>query len=94
MTIGGACHLQRILVLASAVILRSVSRGTRGYSLLSQIRDSLYLEGQVPVLISPRNRVARLYSPALGSLFVAGLQWKYSTPPSQGILMNFKFVVS
>jgi hypothetical protein len=28
--------------------------------LLSQIRDSLHLEGQVPVFISSRNRVARL----------------------------------
>jgi hypothetical protein len=29
------------------------------------------LEGQVPVFISPRNRVAQLYPRALGSLFVA-----------------------
>jgi hypothetical protein len=29
------------------------------------------LEGQVPVFISPRNRVARLYPQALGSLYVA-----------------------
>jgi hypothetical protein len=28
------------------------------------------LEGQVPVFISPRNRVAQLYPRALGSLFV------------------------
>jgi hypothetical protein len=28
-------------------------------------------EGQVPVFISPRNRVAQLYPRALGSLFVA-----------------------
>jgi hypothetical protein len=35
------------------------------------IRDSPNLEGQVPVFISPRNRVARLYPQVLGSLFVA-----------------------
>jgi hypothetical protein len=35
------------------------------------IRDSPNLEGQVPVLISPRNRVAQLYPWALGSLSVA-----------------------
>jgi hypothetical protein len=35
------------------------------------IRDSSNLEGQVPIFISPRNRVARLYPQALGSLFVA-----------------------
>jgi hypothetical protein len=39
--------------------------------LLSQIRDSPNLEGQVPVFISPRNRVAQLYPQLLGSLFVA-----------------------
>jgi hypothetical protein len=38
---------------------------------LSQIRGSPNLEGQVPVFISPRNRVAQLYSQPLGSLFVA-----------------------
>jgi hypothetical protein len=35
------------------------------------IWDSPNLEGQVPVFISPRNRVAKLYPRALGSLFVA-----------------------
>jgi hypothetical protein len=29
------------------------------------------LEGQIPVFISPRNKVARLYPHALDSLFVA-----------------------
>jgi hypothetical protein len=35
------------------------------------IWDSPNLEGQVPIFISPRNRVAQLYLRALGSLFVA-----------------------
>jgi hypothetical protein len=65
------CRLQLLLVLASAVILGSESRGTRDYILLSQIRDYPNQEGQVPVFISPRNRVAQLYPQALGSLFVA-----------------------
>jgi hypothetical protein len=65
------CRLQSLLVLASAVILGSESRGTRDLILLSQIRDSLYLEGQVPVFISRRNMVTQLYSQALGSLCVA-----------------------
>jgi hypothetical protein len=34
------------------------------------IRDFPNLEGQVPVIISSRNRVAQLYLRALGSLFV------------------------
>jgi hypothetical protein len=55
------CRLQLLLVLASAVILGSESRGTRDHILLSQIRDSPNLEGQVPVFISPRNWVAELY---------------------------------
>jgi hypothetical protein len=60
------CRLQLLLVLASAVILGSESRGTRDHILLSQIRDSPYVEGQVPVFISPRNRVAQLNPQALG----------------------------
>jgi hypothetical protein len=59
------------MVLASAIILRSEWRGTHDHILLSQIRDSPNLEDQIPVFISPRNRVAQLYSQALGSLFVA-----------------------
>jgi hypothetical protein len=35
------------------------------------IWDFPNLEGQVPIFISPRNRVAQLYPWALGSLFVA-----------------------
>jgi hypothetical protein len=71
LTRGWVCHLQLLLVLASAVILRSESRGTHDHSLPSQIRDSTNLEGQVPVFISPRNSVARLYPQAPDSLFVA-----------------------
>jgi hypothetical protein len=71
LTRGWVCRLQLLQVLASAVILRSQSRGTHDHILLSQIRDSPNLEGQVPVFISPRNRVARLYPQASGSLFVA-----------------------
>jgi hypothetical protein len=68
---GWVCRLQLLLILASTVIVRSESRGTRDRILLSQIADSPNLEGQVLVFISPRNRVARLYHQALGSLFVA-----------------------
>jgi hypothetical protein len=68
---GRVCHLQLLLALASAVILWFESRGTHVYILLSQIRDSPKLVGQVPVFISPRNKVAQLYTQALDSLFVA-----------------------
>jgi hypothetical protein len=39
LTRGSVCHLQLLLVLASAFILWSVTRGTRDHILLSQIRD-------------------------------------------------------
>jgi hypothetical protein len=63
-----------LLALVSVVIPRSESRGVSDHILLSQIRDSPNLEGQAPVFISPRNRVAQLYSQALGSLFVASYE--------------------
>jgi hypothetical protein len=62
LTRGWACHLQLLLALASAVILRSDSRGTHDHILLSQIRESTNLEGQVPVFIPPKNRLTR-YTP-------------------------------
>jgi hypothetical protein len=60
-----------MLALASAVNLRSESRSAHDHILLPQIRDSPNLEGQVPVFISPRNRVVQFYPQALGSLFAA-----------------------
>jgi hypothetical protein len=76
------CRLQLLPVLASAVILRCVSRRTQDHILLSQIRDSPNLEGQVPVFISPRNRVVHLYSQALGSLFVASCDSQGTVSPT------------
>jgi hypothetical protein len=49
---GRVCHLQ-ILALANAVILGSETRGTHDHILLSHIRGSAKLEGQVPVLYPP-----------------------------------------
>jgi hypothetical protein len=83
LTRGWAFRLQLLLVLASAVILRFESRGTHDHILLPQIRDSPNLEGQVPIFISPRDKVTQLYPQALGSLFVAS----YDTQGySEGIL--------
>jgi hypothetical protein len=66
---GWVCSWQLLLALASAAILGSASRGTHDHILLSQILDSQNLE--VPVFISPRNRVAQLYPQALCSRFVS-----------------------
>jgi hypothetical protein len=71
LTRGWVCRLQLLLALANAVILGFGSHGTHDHILLPQIRDSLNLEGQVPIFRSLRNRVAQLYAQALGSLFVA-----------------------
>jgi hypothetical protein len=50
---GWVCRLELLLALASAVILRSESRRTHDHILLSQIRDSPNLVGQVSIIISP-----------------------------------------
>jgi hypothetical protein len=71
LTRGWFCRLQLLLFLASSVILRSESRGTHDHILLPQIRDSPNPEGQLPVFITPKNRVAQLYSQVLDSVFVA-----------------------
>jgi hypothetical protein len=71
LTRGWVCNLQLLLDLASAVIVESESRGTRDHILLPQIRGSHNLEDQIFVFISPRNRVARLHSQTLGSIFFA-----------------------
>jgi hypothetical protein len=55
LTRGWVCHLQLLLVLANAVILRSEFCGSHDHILLSQIRDSPNLEGQVPMFTSPRH---------------------------------------
>jgi hypothetical protein len=76
------CRLQLLLLLARAVNLGSESRGTRDHILLTQIRDSPNLEGQAPVLISPRNTVAQLYPPGKNTAAVDML------------LLTFKFTWS
>jgi hypothetical protein len=67
---GWVCHLQLLLVLASAVILRSESRGTHDHILCLRL-ETPQPGGPGPIFISPVNRVARLYPQALDSLFVA-----------------------
>jgi hypothetical protein len=64
-------RLQLLLVLASAVVLRSESCGTHDQILLSQILGSPNLEDQVFLFISPSDKMAQFYPQALGSLFIA-----------------------
>jgi hypothetical protein len=65
--------------------------------------DSSNLDGRVPVFISPKNMVAQLYPPALGSIFVAysvgiksastqGTVFKYCYAPLYRVRQaNFRF---
>jgi hypothetical protein len=81
LTRGRVCNLlvQLLLGLARAATLGSKSRRTHGHILLSHLRLP-----QVPVFISPRNRVAELYPQALGSLFIAS----YDSQGSGGGILN------
>jgi hypothetical protein len=65
----------------------------------STVSDSTLpnLEGQIPLFIYPRNRVAQLYPPAPGSLFcrllrLAGLWRMYSNPPPHGVFASHVLV--
>jgi hypothetical protein len=84
---GWVCNLlvQLLLDPSGAVTLRSKSHRTYGHILLSRLRLR-QLEGQVAVVISPRNRVAQLYPRLLGFLFVASYD---SQGSCGGILTRF-----
>jgi hypothetical protein len=91
LTRGRVCRLQLLLALASSVILGSESRGTNDHILQSQIRDSPNLVDQVPIFIFPQEQGGPVIPPVTEFAFrrlirLAGLWWKYSTPPpSEGV---------
>jgi hypothetical protein len=58
----------RVCNLLTQFTISLVSKSRRTH--LTLVWDSPSLEGQVPVFVSPRNRVTQLYPWALGSLFV------------------------
>jgi hypothetical protein len=92
---GRVCRLQLLLVLASAVILGSESRGNHDHILLSEVRDSPNLEGQVPVFF-PQEQGGPVIPPGTGFPFrrllgLAGLRWRYSIPPPHGLSCNQPF---
>jgi hypothetical protein len=80
------CRLQLLLALASAVILRSESHGTHDHILLSQIRDCPQPGGPDPRIYIPQEQGGPVVPPDTGFPFcpllrLAGLRWRYSTPP-------------
>jgi hypothetical protein len=88
LTRGWICPLQLLLVLASTVILRYKSCGTHNHILLSQIQDFPNLEDQVPIFISPRNRVIWLHHQALG-FFSSPHRVMVEVPDPASILVNW-----
>jgi hypothetical protein len=89
---GRVYRLQLLLVLASAVILGSKSLETRDHILLSQIRDSPSLKGQVPYLY-PQGTGWPSYTLRTGFPFrhllrLARLQWRYSNPPPRRVVLR------
>jgi hypothetical protein len=64
----GVCPLQLLLVLAREVILGSESRWTHDHMLLSQIRDSPNIEGQIPAFI-PQEQDGPVMPPSTGFPF-------------------------
>jgi hypothetical protein len=96
LTRGWVCRLQLLLGLVSAVFLRSESRRTHDI-LLSQIRDLPNLEGQVPICISPRIRVARLYPKPLGDSYPRLTENSYITlagPNAKHLFQQFLHFVA
>jgi hypothetical protein len=67
-TRGWVCNLLLLLVLSSTVPPGLSPTGLKTIFYCPNSWDSPNLEGQVPVFISPRNRVAQIYPRALGSL--------------------------
>jgi hypothetical protein len=79
LTRGRVCCLQLLLALASAVILGSESLGTQDNILQPLIWDSSKQEGG-PVIPSDTGFTFRRL------LRLAGLRWRYSTPPPHEII--------
>jgi hypothetical protein len=80
LTIGRLCNLLRNCFWAlpeQSLLCRSPAELTAIFYCL--IWDSPNLEGQLPVFISPRNRVAQLYL----------LRWRYSNPLPHGLKALF-----
>jgi hypothetical protein len=83
------CRLKLLLVLASAVILMSDSRGNHDHILLSQIWVSPKPGGPGPRIYIPQEQggsdiLPGTWFPFRHLLRLAGLRWRYSTPPPHG----------
>jgi hypothetical protein len=99
LTRGCVCRLQLLMVLASAVILRSrVPRYWWPYFTVSDSRLSLP-GGPGPYIYIPQEQGGPVIPPGtrfpfLRLLRLAGLRWRYSTPPPHGFLLWTQFCPS
>jgi hypothetical protein len=89
LTRGWVCHLQFLLALASAVILRSECCGTHYHILLSDSRLP-QPGGPGPRIYIPQEQGGPVIAPGTGFHFrrliwLAGLRWRYSNPPPHGL---------
>jgi hypothetical protein len=100
LTRGRVCSLQLLLVLASNAILGSHVCETHDCTWYFTLPDSRFpnLEGQVPVFIFPRNRVAQLCPRALGSthseLTPRPEEWQPQSGPIATVLLRLPRAVA
>jgi hypothetical protein len=91
LTRGWVCRLQLLLVLASTVIRGSESRWTQGHILLSHNSRLLHPGGPGPRIYIPQEQGGPVIPQGTGFPFrrllrLAGLRWRYSTPPPHGLV--------
>jgi hypothetical protein len=79
---GWVCRLQLLVVLTSAVILRSESRGTHDHILLSQVRDFRQPGGPGPHIYIPQEQGGPVIPPGTGFPFCRFLRFWLPLPLS------------
>jgi hypothetical protein len=81
-------NIKRINTTARYIYLWFIQWVCQKPRMVDDWRPTANLEDQVPVFMSPSDRVAQLYTPGTGFHFLrllrlAGLRWGYSNPPPQ-----------
>jgi hypothetical protein len=88
LTRGWVCSIQLLLAFASTLILRSDSRGTRDIFYSLKFETPPTWRARFPYLYPPgtgwSSYTPRHWFPSRRLLRLAGLRWRYSTPPPHG----------
>jgi hypothetical protein len=90
LTRGRVCRLQLLLAFTSAVILVSEFHGTHDNIILFPVQNNRKWRIRCPYLY-PTGTEGPIIHPGTGFHFrrlilLAGLQWRYSNPPPQGLI--------